>query len=48
MLTAIEGMQASSARGILFDLLQTSSLLRAHVADGKVFFGGPPRLSWRP
>lgn len=25
--------------GILFDLLQTSSLLRAHVADGKVFFG---------
>jgi hypothetical protein len=25
--------------GILFDLLQTSSLLRAHVTDGKVFFG---------
>lgn len=25
--------------GVLFDLLQTSSLLRAHVADGKVFFG---------
>lgn len=25
--------------GILFDLLQTSSLLRTHVADGKVFFG---------
>jgi len=25
--------------GILFDLLQTSSLLRAHVSEGKVFFG---------
>jgi hypothetical protein len=25
--------------GVLFDLLQTSSLLQAHVADGKTFFG---------
>jgi hypothetical protein len=25
--------------GVLFDLLQTSALLRAHVADGKVVFG---------
>ena len=25
--------------GVLFDLLQTSGLLRSHVADGKVVFG---------